>query len=90
MSYQCDCGQIHGQGKCNWTGPIEEMVTVEFMPDWIRDSHEASGNSGSYPHNGAERYAVSKSCTDSLDLDEEWCQIISAPASRYAEEAEAE
>jgi hypothetical protein len=33
-------------------------VTVETMPDWLRDSHRAAGNWGQYPSNGAVRQRV--------------------------------
>lgn len=40
--------------------PASDLVVVEWMPRWLRASHEAAGNSGSYPANGAHRYAVSR------------------------------
>lgn len=31
------------------------MALVEYIPAWRRGSHEAAGNVGIYPHNGARR-----------------------------------
>ena len=35
-----------------------QMVIVEVMPDHLVASHEAAGNWGVWPHNGAERFLV--------------------------------
>lgn len=35
-----------------------EIVTVETMPDHLRESHRAAGNWGRYPGNGAIRSQV--------------------------------
>lgn len=49
---RCECGQIAGE-RCAWEGPVGETVLVEWMPEYLRASHIAAGNSGRYPHNGA-------------------------------------
>jgi hypothetical protein len=45
------------------------------MPEYLRDSHRAAGNSGSYPANGSLRLRVQDACADRLsdesDDDEE-------------------
>lgn len=63
---ECECGKVTGE-KCQWTGPIEETVIVEYMPDSLRDSHEAAGNRGIYP---------AKSCADLIvKTNDGWAQI---------------
>jgi hypothetical protein len=53
------------------------MVTVETMPEHLRASHEAAGNSGSYPHNGAVRLTVTRACARiMLDTDGDWCSRV--------------
>jgi hypothetical protein len=43
------------------------------MPYHLRSSHQAAGNSGSYPTNGAERVRVEQSCAESiLESDPDW------------------
>ena len=83
---RCECGQVTGE-PCQWTGPIAETVIVEYMPEYLRSSHLAAGdNSGSYPHNGAQRIRVEQSCADRLthvwidgdqtDQLDEWVRIV--------------
>lgn len=38
----------------------ESAVIIETMPEYLRESHRASGNWGRYPLNGAERLRVSR------------------------------
>jgi hypothetical protein len=58
----CECGKIIGE-RCAWSGPKAETTLVEWMPEQHRSGHEAAGNSGSYPHNGAERLRIeSETC----------------------------
>ena len=64
-SIHCECGEILGD-RCNWSGPLREMVTVEYMPESLRDSHEAAGNHGSYPANGSHRIRCERSCAERL------------------------
>jgi hypothetical protein len=61
----CECGQATGE-RCEWSGPIDQTVLVEYMPEQYRASHEAAGNSGVYPHNGAVRIRCERSCADRL------------------------
>lgn len=73
---RCECGEWMGE-RCNWSGPREEMVLVEWMPNYLRASHEAAGNRGSYPHNGSVRVLVEKSCAENiLQHDSEWTSVV--------------
>ncbi len=65
--------------------PASDLVGVEWMPRWLRASHEAAGNSGSYPANGAHRYAVSRDlAAEMVDDSPEWAAILdSADPSEY-------
>lgn len=71
----CECGTITGV-RCAWEGSEADTVTVEWMPEDIRASHEAAGNSGYYPNNGARRLTVERSCAESLVDD--WTSIVEA------------
>jgi hypothetical protein len=64
-SIQCECGQALGE-PCQWTGDVAETVLVEYMPEALRASHEAAGNRGEYPHNGALRLSCERGCADRL------------------------
>lgn len=76
MDVRCECGEWSGD-MCEWTGPMTEMVLVEYMPEQFRSSHEAAGNMGCYPHNGARRIWVERSCADRmLRNDPDWVQVI--------------
>ena len=81
---RCRCGQVYGE-RCAWTGSLSDMVVVEFMPAFLRASHEAAGgNGGSYPANGAERIAVEHSCAECiLETEEGWAKIVSADPAEY-------
>lgn len=61
----CECGRVTGH-RCDWQGEVGELVTIEWMPIGLRASHAAAGNSGRWPHNGADRLRVSRECADSL------------------------
>jgi len=67
---QCQCGQATGVA-CEFDGPADELVTVEFMPPYLRASHRAAGDWGSYPANGAWRLRVTPECADMLDDDDD-------------------
>jgi hypothetical protein len=62
---RCECGEATGE-QCEWTGPLSETVAIEWMPEFLRDAHQAAGNSGVYPHNGALRLRVERSCARRL------------------------
>jgi len=61
----CQCGEWSGE-RCAWTGPIEETVVVEFIPEHLRASHEAARNYGVYPANGAIRIRVHTECAEMM------------------------
>ncbi len=74
----CECGIWTGE-QCQWAGPEAETVVVEYMPRQHRASHVAAGNRGVYPHNGAVRVRVERSCADLLMEDESergWASIV--------------
>lgn len=60
---ECECGEATGD-RCAWSGPVEDTVLVEWMPEYLRASHEAAGNWGRYPHNGAVRLRLESSCAE--------------------------
>jgi hypothetical protein len=77
---RCECGEWCGEG-CQWSGPSDQMVLVEYMPEEHRISHTAAGNRGSYPDNGAVRIRVSDECAaNMIEHDGEWCEIVEAQA----------
>lgn len=63
--FTCECGEATGVA-CEWSGPKKETVVVEYMPEWLRASHEAARNEGEYPFNGAMRLRVSRECAAML------------------------
>lgn len=83
---RCQCAEVTGGDACTWSGPPSETVIVEFIPREHRASHEAAGNTGVYPHNGARRVRCEISCADRLAhvwVDEEqtdaldpWVSIV--------------
>jgi hypothetical protein len=75
--YQCECGIWMGE-SCNWSGPISEMVVVEYMPEYLRGTHISAGNMGCYPNNGSVRVVAQKDCAEMLICEEsDWSSIIS-------------
>jgi len=73
---RCECGDYTGE-RCEWTGSPDDTVVVEYMPMYLRASHEAAGGVGVYPHNGAVRIRCERSCVESIvDHDADWARII--------------
>lgn len=62
----CECGEATGE-RCSWTGPVGDTVVIEWMPEYLRASHEAARNPGIYPHNGALRLRCERSCAARLE-----------------------
>lgn len=60
-------------------------VVVEYMPEYLRASHEAANNRGEYPHNGAIRRTMLRSDADiEVECGEGWASIVSgADPARY-------
>ena len=72
---RCECGEVTGDA-CAWCGSAADLMTVETMPEHLRASHEAAGNRGTYPHNGAVRLRVSPECAALLvESDGGWTSI---------------
>lgn len=62
-----------------------DLVAIEYMPEHLRASHEAAGNAGIYPHNGAVRYACSQALADDMvETFGDWCRIVEADPARYS------
>ena len=70
VEHRCESGQATGD-RCEWSGDASEMTTIEWMPTDLRASHEAAGNSGVYPGNGALRLRCCPDCAEMLTEDEE-------------------
>lgn len=76
LSRRCGCGAWTGE-RCGLVRPLADLVTVEVIPEHLRASHEAAGNRGSYPHNGADRALVAPACADDLLAEHgEWARIV--------------
>jgi len=72
----CECGDYTGE-RCEWTGSPDDTVVVEYMPMYLRASHEAARNVGRYPHNGAVRIRCERSCAESIvEHDADWAWIV--------------
>jgi hypothetical protein len=72
---RCECGQAMGE----WCGGVvtaADRVVVEWMPEYLRASHVAAGNSGTWPANGAVRLAVTRACAEVLCADDEWVHVV--------------
>lgn len=73
----CECGEVCSNSGCGWTGSEDETVVVEWMPAYLRESHRAAGNSGVYPHNGAQQSRLERSCAEAVcAADPDWCRIL--------------
>jgi len=63
------------------------MVVIEYMPAYLRASHQSAGNAGRWPDNGAARYAVTNDLADDmLEVFGEWCQIVPGARPRDYEQ----
>lgn len=72
----CQCGRVTDV-RCDWVGDPDETVLVEWMPRDLRASHEAAGNRGTWPANGAERLRVQWECADRIVEGEDgWAEIV--------------
>ncbi len=71
----CECGTATGF-PCA-AELFEDAVLLEYMPEFLRRSHEAAGNSGVYPHNGATRFRCAPDCADLLiEENPGWAEIV--------------
>ncbi len=64
----CESGAATGE-PCSWDGEADDLVTIEWMPEHLRASHEAAGNWGSYPANGAKRLRCCPACAEMLQAE---------------------
>lgn len=72
----CECGEVTGE-YCGWTGQRRETVLIDWMPEWIRASHTAARNAGSWPANGALRLRVYRGCAESIaERDGQWTRAV--------------
>lgn len=64
---------------------MSKYVTIETMPEHLRESHRAANNWGVYPHNGAERSIVSRD--DAAEIvaadEDEYDHIVGDAPPRY-------
>ena len=65
----CECGEATEQA-CEWEGDPEELTTIEWMPEYLRESHRRAGNLGFWPHNSALRLSVAPCCLEFFDGDD--------------------
>lgn len=73
---RCGCGEITGT-PCAWDSPSTDVYEVEWMPLHLRASHEAAGNHGVYPSNGARRLLLAPSCArERVAADPAWTAIL--------------
>jgi hypothetical protein len=66
-----------------------DLVVLETMPRQHRASHEAAGNRGRWPANGADRYLVPRAVAlEVVEADPEWSEVVrdavEADLGRYA------
>jgi hypothetical protein len=75
---RCQCGEVTGT-QCDQFRRRSEMLVVEWMPYEHRASHEAAGNRGEYPGNGALRLLCAADCAVLLVQNEEgWAHPVGA------------
>ena len=76
---RCQCGEVTGT-QCEQFRKRHEMLVVEWMPYEHRASHEAAGNRGEYPGNGALRLLCAADCAALLVENEEgWAHPVGKP-----------
>jgi len=73
---RCQCGEVTGT-KCTRFRLRIEMLVIEWMPYYLRASHESAGNSGQYPSNGALRLLCAPQCGSMLTESEgQWAHLV--------------
>lgn len=70
---RCECGEVTGV-PCVAVAEVE----IDVMPEHLRESHRAAGNSGEWSANGSLRLRVSRACAEMLTETEgpEWAQVL--------------
>lgn len=72
---QCQCGVAIGESCSGELGA--DAVTIEWMPDALRASHQAASNAGVWPDNGALRLRVTPECARHLERhDGRWTHRV--------------
>lgn len=72
----CECGQVIGV-RCEWRGPLQDAVTVEYVPEHLQAQCEAAGGVGEYPHGDSQRIRCAPECADWLvESDPDWFWIV--------------
>ena len=71
---KCESGQATGE-RCAFEDDADLLTEIEYMPEHLRASHEAAGNRGVYPANGALRLHVCQDCQEAL-VDDDWCAEV--------------
>lgn len=74
-SVPCESGEWFGK-PCGDAGLPEHMATVEYMPQHLRASHDASRNCGCWPANGARRITCCDWCATRIVKQDEWASIV--------------
>ncbi len=70
----CACGEITGE-RCSAT---DSDATTYYMPEWLRSSHEAAGNAGTWPANGSIKLRVVVAhVEDFADVADGWLTVES-------------
>ena len=73
---RCQCGDITDV-QCEWAGPLNETVLVEWVPERLREAHLAPGNAGLSPYAGAQRRRCRRYCADKVRIESDgWARII--------------
>lgn len=57
------------------TTTCPDTIIIEIMPAYLRETHRAAGNSGSYPHNGSARYIIPADLSGYVEEDE-WTRVV--------------
>lgn len=66
--------ELGGDTVATVSGGAHDIVVVEHMPVYLRASHEAAGNCGVYPHNGATRRLMDRANAECYE--DEWTSIV--------------
>jgi len=76
---RCECGAVDGEQHDYDLDGSEDVAVLEWMPLQHRASHEAAGNCGVYPHDGAVRMVVLRECAERVVAeagDDRWARIV--------------
>jgi hypothetical protein len=86
-----DSGEAEAIRWAVGAGWVHDYVTIEEMPDHLRESHRKAGNWGSYPQNGATRRVVTREEAEEIEAEDEYNHIVkSVPLEREADDEAAD